>query len=346
MGFEIEDGVLVKYIHEKGDTEITVPDGVTSIGNRAFSNCSNLTEITIPDSVTDINPNAFEKCHCLIRINIPANVEYIDSSAFEECYNLIEITVDKSNSLYCDTDGVLFSKDKKTVISFPAGKTETTYIVPDTVTEIDDEAFSDCSNLTNITIPYSVKSIGISSFVRCNSLVEIKVSPDNSSFCDIDGVLFSMDKKTIIYFPNGKPENTYIIPDGVTSIGDCAFENCCLEKIIIPDSVNHIGYSAFDTCRYLTDINIPANVSCIDEWTFYECNNLRSIVIPDSVTFICGSAFEYCNRLTDITIPDSVTFISKWAFNNCSSLETVSVPSQLRGKLDGIFPSHTEITYR
>lgn len=346
MSFKIKNGVLSKYSEEENVKDVIIPDGVTCIGNRAFFDCGNITRIVIPDSVTDINPNAFEKCYSLTRINIPANVNYIDGSAFEECKSLTEITADENNSFYCDINGVLFSKDKKTIISFPAGKTETAYIVPDTVDTIDEEAFSDCSNLTNITIPYSVNLIDNNSFVRCHNLTDIKVSPDNKSFCDIDGVLFSRDKKTIIYFPNGKSESIYIIPDGVTSISDCAFENCCLSEIVIPNSVNNIGFSAFENCRYLTDITIPENVSRIDEWTFCDCHNLKSIVIPDSVTSICSSAFSYCYRLSDIAIPQNISYMGYMVFEECANLKTASVPSHLKGKLDNVFPKHTKIAYR
>ena len=121
-----------------------------------------------------------------------------------------------------------------------------------------------------------------------------------------------------------------VIEDGVTSIGNSAFDSCWdLTSITIPDSVTSIGDYAFSYCSSLTSITIPDSVTSIGESAFYGCSSLTSITIPDSVTSIGSSAFYYCTSLTSITIPDSVTCIGSYAFNNCSSLTSITIPSSV-----------------
>ena len=140
---------------------------VTSIGYGAFNDCSSLTSIVIPDNVTKIS-----------------------SYAFYDCSSLTEISVHESNAYYCSENGILFNKDKTKLICHPAGKTETSYSIPDSVTSIGEATFANCSSLTSIVIPDGVTSIGNSAFYGCSSLTSIE------------------------------------IPDGVTSIDNFAFEYC------------------------------------------------------------------------------------------------------------------------
>jgi len=130
------------------------------------------------------------------------------------------------------------------------------------------------------------------------------------------------------------------IPSSVTSIGDFAFFNCCrLTNITIPDSVTSIGIDAFSYCTSLTSITIPSRVTSIDNCTFYECQSLTSITIPDSVTSIGLSAFNSCYSLTNITIPDNVTRIGEYAFANCTSIKSITIPSSVTsiGRWDAFY---------
>ncbi|KAK8843864.1 hypothetical protein M9Y10_024940 [Tritrichomonas musculus] len=173
--------------------------------------------------------------------------------------------------------------------------------IPSSVTSIGDYAFYKCSSLTQITIPSSVTSIGYYAFYGCSSLTQIT------------------------------------IPSSVTSIGYYAFYGCSsLTQITIPSSVTSIGYYAFSECSSLTQISIPPSVTSIGDSAFSECSSLTQISIPSSVTSIGDSAFSECSSLTQISIPPSVTSIGDSAFSECSSLTQISIPSSFNAHQTGI----------
>ncbi len=166
-------------------------------------------------------------------------------------------------------------------------------IIPDSVTEIGNSAFSGCSGISSMTIPDSVTKIGTWAFSGCN-------------FASIT------------------------IPDSVTEIGANAFTFCIsLTSVIIPDSVTEISDDVFVDCTALTNVTIPGSVTAIGMCAFKGCGNLTNVIIPDSVTTIGGGAFEHCNSLTSITIPDSVTEIGSGAFGCCRRLTSVIIPSSV-----------------
>ncbi|MDO4816750.1 MAG: leucine-rich repeat protein, partial [Bacillota bacterium] len=249
----------------------------------------------------------------------------IGDSAFSGCSNLTSISVASNNPKYSSDNGVLFNKDKSTLLSYPAGKSGTSYIIPNSVTAIGYRAFFSCSNLTSISIPDSVTTIGDSAFWGCENLTNISI-PDGVTTIGYRA-FYKCDSLTSIS-----------IPDSVTTIGDSAFEYCdSLTNISIPDSVTTIGDYAFSSCGSLTSINIPDNVTSIGDWTFAYCDSLTSINIPDSVTSIGDFAFEYCESLTSINIPNGVTTIGRWAFGVCSGLTSISIPNSVTNIGTGAF---------
>ena len=257
---------------------ITILNSVTSIGDSAFYNCTSLTNITIPNSVTSISRHAFCNCTSLKSVTIPNSVTSIGSSVFYNCTSLTSIEVSGNNKNYSSLDGVLFNKDKSELITYPAGKTDSEYAIPNSVTSIGYGAFYACTSLANITIPSSVTSIGDHAFYNCTSLTSIEVSDNNKNYSSLDGVLFNKDKSELITYPVGKTDSEYAIPNSVTSV----------------DSYT------FDKCISLTSVTIGNSVTSIGEYTFLGCTSLTSVTIPDSVTSIGRYAFDGCTSLKDV----------------------------------------------
>ena len=296
-----------------GLTKITISDGVKYIGDYAFDGCTKVTSIELPDSVRYIG-DTFDDCRSLTSITIPKYADLNPIVSFYHCTALKSINVDSENEYYASENGVLFSKSKETLFVYPAGKTDSSYAVPSGTKGIGLGAFSDCANLTSVTIPSSVTDI-YDDFSDCGKLKSINVDKANKNYSSENGVLFNKSKTKLILYPIGKTDRSYTIPTGVTEIGSLTFFSCSnLTSITIPNSVASIGYGAFCNCEGLTSVTIPSSVTSIDNDAFNSCEGLKRVSIPSSVTSIGDDAFSGCSGLTSITIPDSVTSIGDGAF--------------------------------
>jgi hypothetical protein len=153
---------------------ITIPNSVTSIGENAFAACTNLISVTIPNSVTSIGEKAFNSTG-LNSVTIPDSVTSIGDWAFINCKSLTAINVDNGNKAYSSQDGVLYNKTKSTLIQYPAGKTTASFTIPNSVTNIVNNAFRFCASLINVTIPDSVTIIDYNAFAECTRLTSITI---------------------------------------------------------------------------------------------------------------------------------------------------------------------------
>ncbi len=222
-----KDGTLMVYSSEKNEAAFNIPSFVTAIADYAFD-YSNLTTITIPESVTSIGECAFAHCYKLNSLYIPSSVVSIGEMVFYFCSALSIIEVDEKNPVFCSSNGNLYTKDMKTLLKYAQAKTDTSFVVPSTVTTIGEFAFHDCSKLKAIILPDGLTTIENDAFENCHGLTDI------------------------------------ILPSSVTSIDYYAFFNCRnLASIVIPKSLTFIGRYAFAhnalTSVYYTGIEEDLN---------------------------------------------------------------------------------------
>ncbi len=394
------DGYPVKKIEDEAFAgyliiSLTIENGVEEIGTGAFRNCYLLTSVTIPDSVTSLSKSAFYSCDELETVKIGSGVTEIYENTFADCYKLKSYEISESNTAYSsDESGVLFNKDKTRLISYPMGKTEESYEIPASITEIAPYALQGNANLKAIT-----------------------VDNNNEAYASVDGVLYSKDLKTLVCYPLGKPGKMCIIPDHVTTIatgailrnGDSSFNkisipktvttleeraiitnysfydvffggseaewsalheqngeyinsnnihyNCLADEdscgltyyirddseaviigadetvkgdYVIPSTlggypVTEISDDAFSGKAELTGITIPETVIVIGEEAF-AYSGLTEVIIPDSVIYVDDYAFSFCVNLESVELPETLQMIGGYAFALCAKLESVNIP--------------------
>ena len=328
-----------------GLTSVTIGNSVTSIGAVAFGYCTGLTSFEIPNSVTSIGERVFAYCSSLTSVAIGNSVTSIVQDAFSFCPSLKSVTIN-SNDIVSKNYS---SNGMKSIFGAQ---------VEEYILGAGNYAFCQCDSLSTVTIGDSIKSIGIHAFAGCAKLNSITW---NAKSCDdftnyspfyplnIESFTFGNEVKKIPAYLCSRLYNVgnIVIPNSVTSIGDCAFEYCNLTSITIPNSVIHIGDNVLSNCSGIThpvynashfvrlpldysgEFSIQSGITTICGGAFVACYDLTSVSIPNSVTKIGNNAFGYCTGLTSMTIPNSVTSIESNAFRNCSSLTSISIPNSV-----------------
>ena len=261
---------------------MTIPNGVKSINNDAFSSCSALTSITIPNSVTSIGNYAFSSCSALTSITIPNSVTSIGNFVFSGCNNLTDLSVASGNTVYDSRDNcnAIIETASNTLI---AGCSST--VIPNSVTSIGNNAFRG-SGLISLIIPNSVTSIGDFVFHSCNNLIDLSVASGNTVYDARDNcnAIIETASNTLI-----AGCSSTVIPEDVTSIGNYAFCYCGnLTSITIPHSVANIGNNAFCYCRNLTSV-----VSLMEEPFIYNSNAFVGISSNCILTVPYGTKDAY-----------------------------------------------------
>ncbi len=280
--------------HLKDICKVLVHDGVTSIGQYAFSHCENLSEVYLPNSLSLLDSFAFEACENLRNFRIPSGVTSLGIGVFSECTFLTNLQLSDGNTtFFLSTDGVLFSRNRKKLVCYPPGKTETFYQIPFATEEIIDGAFYNCTRLSDIWIPDSVTVMGDGVFMYCANLSSVT------------------------------------LPNHLSHLGSLTFMDCKgLSNISIPLKLTHIGDYAFYGCTSLTDIHYAGTA---EQWNAVQkeegndplltaekhylpvCVNF---VLPTSLTVIGEEAFAGLPAGTVVQMPENVASIGDGAFGD------------------------------
>ncbi len=325
------------------------------------------TEVNIPDTIDGMPVTGIEGDSFFYglysnnkTINIPAGITNITMPEIDNDYLLIPVdafNVHEDNPAYTSVDGVLYSKDKKTLISYPQCKKDKVctvdeatvnicdyaffggdfeeIILPDSLENIPSNAFSNCVWLKELNISASVTYIEGDAFTKNVNLKAVNVSPENQNYCSVDGVLYSKDKTELVYFPLGNNIVNYEVSDSVTKIGKRAFQAfSSLDEITLPDSVETISYRAFYGCG--AEINIPANLKVIEDEGFSACG-ITQAILPEGITEIGYRAFASSNIET-LILPQSLTYIGVEAFYN-TYFTSVVIPDTVSTIDEGAFCS-------
>ena len=320
---------------------VTIPSGVTTIGGAAFYGCTGLTRVSIPDSVTVIDWRAFQRCTNLTDITIPDGVTTIGYYAFSDCTKLSSMTIPASvtsvgkGAFYCDfsvvdgntnyscSDGILFNKNKTKLVSCPLGK-KGNYVIPNTVTIVGEDAFTECAGLTSITIPENVVSIGNYAFYKCTGLTTVNYNAVNCTLSD----------EAYAPFYGCSSLTTLNIGNNVETIPGYLFYSCSkLTNITFGNSLHSIGESAFEGCTGLISVSLPDSLTEIGEDAFYECTKLSSITIPDNVIKVASGAFKKCTSLTTVNFNAIYCTVmgddDKGCFDGCKKITKINIGNKV-----------------
>jgi hypothetical protein len=307
---------IVKYIGPGGD--VAIPDKigglpVTSIAESAFHNYTNLTSLTVSEGIKSIMGGAFGGCTGLTKVTLPASVTSLGTypkgrvNPFANCPKLFSITVAGANPAFrSDSDGILFNKEMTALLAYPGGRAGS-YTIPDSVTSVGLAAFMGCAELTEVRIHRGVTALGLyaqgittNPFSNCPKLTSIAVDETNASFCSGAGVVFNKERSALFCYPGGKP-GAYIVPDGVTRIGESAFASCLrLSSVTMPASVSIIGYVAFLNSGELTGVYFKGNAPTGAMFNAFEGADKATIYYLPTTK---GWGKEFCGRPTAVWDP-------------------------------------------
>ena len=321
--------------------QVNIGSGVGTIGEYAFYICSSLAEVTIPDNVTSIESNAFKSCSSLREVTIGNGLAGMGDSAFANCKSLTCFNVASGNTAFCAEDGVLFSKDKSTLVQYPAGKAETTYAIPGGVTRLGTEAFYGCSSLLTLhcgtATPPALgsncfKSSGITTVFIPAGTLEAYTSAWGNGYTYIEEWELTVHVETpggLEAALNGHNSSkiTRLTITGTLNGTDFSLINNDMTRLYALDisgiTNTTLPDEVFAVNTTLLQVDLPSQLTAIPVWAFLRCS-IPAISIPESVTSIGKEAFYKCTALTQVTIPEGVTSMGSRAFANCTALTRVN----------------------
>lgn len=298
--------------------EITIPASVTKIPEGVFVNCKSLASAVIPDSVRQLEISAFASCENLPELNIPKNAEFYASAknytdTVDRSKKLTCINIHPQNPYYTSIDGVVYSKDKSTLLGWPMAKAGE-FTVPEEVVSIGEMAFTGAINLTKINIGKNVKNIGDKAFYNVKSLEEINVDKNNRSYVSEDGVLYNKDMSVLIAYPNMKKDEIFTVPETVQYLVNNFEGSENLKKICLSKNTEQI-LGIFENCKNLTDFEVARDNSVFagEDGVLFSKDKTVIIQYPQSKEDEC------------YTIPDTVTNIKEKAFFGAKLLKDFKI---------------------
>ncbi len=322
-------------------TGITIPNTVINISSMAFTGWSNLQTVNFESGskLKVIQRYAFNGCSKLTSITIPASVQEIGVlytypenetgfSIFAECYKLESIQVENGSNYFKSVDGVLYSLDGKTLYNYPQAKSGTSFEIPAEVTTVNQQAFSDCMNLTGITFaPNSnLTTLSYYAFGHSRNIVSFSTFPESLVdfgdwvFGDTGWLKNQITQEHPYLVINGVLLNAYY---GLTVPADVTLPN---NTITIND---HVFSNALFAENENVNVVIPDSVTTIDNAAFYGYNNISTLKLPGSVTTIKDLAFAYMKGLKSIAIPNSVILIGDSIFSYDTALDYIYTDNEL-----------------
>ena len=340
------------FTSNKTVEQITIPVSVVSISDHAFSECTALKAVTLPAGLLSMGDLVFQGDVALESVTLPASLVHIGMNPFDRCDELKEISISGDNIFYHVIDGVLYNRAQTVLISYPTGKPEKNFVVPETVTELAFASFSENKYIEDITLPDTITKINGNPFCGCVHLAAMHISPFSRNFEFFSGALFNTQDRELIAYLWGSENESYTVPKGIrsiaqeafykhpelkkielpqtlTTIKDAAFAECGLTEIKIPDNVIAMGNSTFSNCADLKSVTFPSGLTWIGNYAFYECEALTTLTLPKSLADIGEAAFYHCTGLTELVLPENLMFIGDYAFLECTGVKKIDFSSNL-----------------
>ena len=269
---------------------IKIPKPIEYLPVELFNNCSSLETVVLQEGLKGMGNSVFNECFNLKSISLPSTFKSFGMWVFWDCYSVEKYDVAEENPYFTSVDGVLYSKDLKTLVQYPAGSTVKDFIVPEGTETVGFASCEGAINLEKVTIPASVKKLDGASLYKCDNLKEIKLN------------------------------------EGLEEIGNEAFYNCLnLSAPVLPQSIKTIGSGAFTGCESFVNVVIPEKVTYIDFRLFYNCYSLETVKFSQNVNTIDQEAFSGCVSLKSIDLPKSLQYIGPIAFKNCNKMNEIYV---------------------
>ena len=331
----IEGGVLKGY-NEPPSGALVIPAGVTEIANSAFQYCTSLTQVNFPASLTKIGNNAFYGCTGLTSLNLPASLETLNDFAF---YGCTEITGTVTLPANLKTIGIYAFYGCKKVDAFDF--TQCTQL-----TSIDSGAFGNCTKITAVTLPKSLKMIAGNAFSGCTALTTLTVDAASTHLSSQDNIVYDFNKTKLLCRAPNVTQVTF--PPTLTEIAVYAFKDCTsLTQVNFPASLTKLGGYAFYGCTGLTSLTLPASLETLNYKAFSGCTEITgTVTLSANLKTIGGYAFSNCNKVDafDFTHCTQLTYIDSGAFGNCTKITAVTLPKSLKTIAGDTFSGCTALT--